>query len=106
MLRELSRRWGARVLTAAIEDPTDVQLDALGVDYVPAWLKLQRAARDPAPRAPDGENTEHGREVDLLTVLGVSVDPEAWAGAWRIVHQRSGALPKHVVHEEFGPRGD
>lgn len=124
VLRELSRRWGGAVHAVIVEDLPDDRLDTLGIDAVPAWLRLaatdtaahsadaalgQSAAdSDPGPTADD---TAPG-PTESVAVARVITDLRGTAphggevllpGLWQVVQYRAGALPKHVVDATFGP---
>jgi hypothetical protein len=96
VLRELSRRWGDAVLAVLVENPEPENLEQLDVDVVPTWLLFEPAEERCTPDA----------SVMIVEELrGSTLSEEALhlPGPWKLVHRRSGALPKHVVAEEFGP---
>lgn len=127
VLRELARRWGPTVTTLVLEDPAPEVLDLLGVELMPTWLALvpadapgegtgRKAAEEIAPASGDEAPDETTKEADgqappampestIRDLSGTGVDGETAGlpGIWRIVRRRAGALPKHLVDEEFGP---
>ncbi|QCR52624.1 hypothetical protein C1N80_02835 [Brachybacterium sp. SGAir0954] len=124
ILRELSRRWGPDRTAVHLLDPEPALLDALGVEVLPTWLLLEHAgpgepaavpdtsaAPSPsaAPDAPDAERCTTGRSTVRRTVRTSTLLPTPTGerielrGSWTELHRRTGALPKHVIDEEFGP---
>lgn len=94
VLRELSRRWGDAVKPLLIEDPADEVLEQLRVTVLPTWLRFIAAVAVPG---------ETGLTIDELRGKDVRGSESILPGPWRLVHQRTGALPKHEVDREFGP---
>ncbi|MFC7455727.1 hypothetical protein ACFQS2_00850 [Brachybacterium sp. GCM10030267] len=106
VLRELSRRWGSTVATLIIDDPHEDVLDRLEVDVLPTWLGFERGeVPDDGVAGTDVHATGSALlVVEELRGLGMTGEDLVLAGPWRLVHRRRGALPKHVVASEFGPR--
>lgn len=124
ILRELSRRWGPDRTAVHLLDPEPALLDALGVEVLPAWLLLEHeepgepsavpdtsAAPDAhdAHDAHDAERSTTERSTVRRTVRTSTLLPTPTGerielrGSWTERHRRTGALPKHVIDEEFGP---
>lgn len=97
VLRELARRWGSSVLSLLLEDADEDILDQLGIETIPTWLRLTR-------RSTQGSTVGHAmtqvRDLSATDVLGNEV---VLSGTWQITDRRSGAMPKHMVAELFGP---
>lgn len=95
VLRELSRRWGGSVHVLLLEEPDDELLDAWAVDMLPTWLRFAH-----------GGPLDDEADLIVSRLQGASPAGEAVVldGPWRLVHRRTGALPKHVVDDEFGPQ--
>lgn len=76
-----------------IENPTDAQLDALGISVLPAWLRWE-----PADVWPGGQ-------LDVRDVLASDPDgaPVRLPGPWVCSDRADGALAKHQIDERFGP---
>lgn len=98
VLRELSRRWGREIRAVLLEDPDDEVLDQLEIELVPTWVRLEAPHSDAVPRP---------GTVRDLEISGTGLDGQGLflTGAWLETHRRTGALPKHVIDTEFGPRG-
>lgn len=96
ILRELSRRWGEAVHAVLLQDADDALLDLLDVEVVPTWLRFVGRSQE------ELEETS-GLWVPELRGATVSGESVVLPGPWALTHRRSGALPKHVVAEEFGP---
>lgn len=98
VLTELSRRWGGEIRVVLLEDPSDEVLDQLEITLVPTWVRLEAAASATASRP--GTMRE-------LEITGTGTDGQALllTGPWLETHRRTGALPKHLIDAEFGPRG-
>lgn len=131
ILRELQRRWGMSVDLVLFEDPDDAVIDELGVEVVPTWLRLEPAppppTPDPAGLLDQAWRTGHGDAAGRdepshatgsceqpvppglpcrhLALEGASPLGEnvTLSGSWVEAHRRTGALPKHVIDQEFGP---
>lgn len=124
ILRELSRRWGPDRTAVHLLDPEPALLDALGVEVLPTWLLLEHAGPgDPsaapdtsaqpsppdAPDAPEAERSTTGRTAVHRTVCDSTLlrtptgERIELRGSWTELHRRTGALPKHIIDEEFGP---
>lgn len=103
VLRELSRRWGDAVRTMLIDDPAGDVLDALRIEHLPTWLRFLPAP--PAGHADPQEEDEDRLGVGELHGSSMRGEPLSLPGPWILDHRRSGALPKHVVDDEFGPTG-
>lgn len=127
ILRELSRRWGPARTAVHLLDPEPARLDALGVEVLPTWLLLEHAGpgnpsaapdtsdqpsppdAPDAPDAPGAERSTTGRTAVHRTVCDSTLLPTPTGerielrGSWTELHRRTGALPKHVIDEEFGP---
>lgn len=97
VLRELARRWGSSVLSLLLEDADEDMLDRLGVETIPTWLRLTKSASRGSTADP---SVTVVHDLSAADVLGHEV---VLSGAWQITHRRSGAIPKHVVAEVFGP---
>ncbi|WP_157975598.1 hypothetical protein [Brachybacterium sp. YJGR34] len=96
VLLELGRRWGTEVTTLLVEDPSEEILDQLQVEVLPTWIgALPATAGTTDPATPTVER------LDGRTPAG---EETSLPGPWKLVHRRSGALPKHEIDEEFGPR--
>lgn len=81
-----------------LESPEDDLLGLLDVDVVPTWLRLEPVRpEDLTARA------ETRRCIDDLVGEDPLGEERRLPGRWMITHRRRGALPKHVVAEEFGP---
>lgn len=134
VLRELQRRWGTRVDAVLIEDPDDAVIDALRIEIVPTWLRLEPAPDEAISdsTAPAGQNqpsqqrslahrdersgstrAEGGGPVPRPAAMRLEVEAVSplggtltIAGAWVETHRRTGALPKHLIDHEFGPAVD
>lgn len=109
VLRELARRWGADAHAVLIEDPTDEQLDLLGITALPAWIRLRSGLHD-ADHQFDrpGGVPETPTEPGVGTVAGLQGRRPDGAmvqlpGEWTVEERFEGALPKHEVHQRFGP---
>lgn len=94
VLRELARRWGGDVRTLLIEDPDDAVLEQLRVSVLPTWLRF--VPTDAVPGA-------GALCVPELKGASASGEELVLPGPWLLVHERTGALPKHEVDREFGP---
>lgn len=97
VLRELARRWGSSVLSLELEDAGEDMLDRLGVETIPTWLRLTKSSTQGSPA--DSAVTPV-RDLIATDVLGNEV---VLSGPWQITRRRSGAMPKHMVAELFGP---
>lgn len=95
VLKELSRRWGTSVHAVLVEDPDDELLELWDVDMLPTWLRFT-----------PGEPLDDEETLTVTHLRGASPGGEGLhlEGPWTLTHRRSGALPKHVVETEFGPR--
>src|SRR5690625_2426181 len=73
-------------------------LDQLEIELVPTWVRLEAPHSDAVPRP---------GTVRDLEISGTGLDGQGLflTGAWLETHRRTGALPKHVIDTEFGPRG-
>lgn len=93
ILKELARRWGDRVHTLLVEDPTDEIIEQLGIEVLPTWLRLEHLGGDVTDRP------------ETVRIQGTSTEGDdlLLAGSWTETHRRTGALPKHVIAAEFGP---
>ena len=97
VLRELSRRWAGELSVVLLEDPLEEVLEQLEVELVPTWVRLEAAGSATASRAGTMRHLE-------ITGTGTDGQELVLAGAWLETHRRTGALPKHVIDAEFGPR--
>src|SRR5699024_1578474 len=81
-----------------LEDPDDEVLDQLEIELVPTWVRLE---------APHSDAVARPGTVRDLELSGTGLDGQGLflTGAWLETHRRTGALPKHVIDTEFGPRG-
>ena len=109
VLKELSRRWGAHILTLLVEDPEDEALEQWRVDVLPTWLRfrtgspeLDRGTEELGEVACNGEE----RELTVSSLRGTGPEGEVLVleGPWTLTHRRTGALAKHEVDSEFGPQ--
>ncbi|GAA1490778.1 hypothetical protein [Brachybacterium sacelli] len=98
VLRELARRWGPAVRALVLKDADDGVLETLDVSSIPTWLRFTRVETEGEPRDPSAPVVRDLRGADLA---GEDV---VLPGAWELTHRRSGAVPKHIVAEEFGPQ--
>lgn len=125
VLRELSARWGEALETFHIRNPDDDVLTALGVTSLPTWLLLRIGDSSPgsgttaATALPSGSPSAaeptpwNGAERGDARPAQPRTPESApgWAAALRRlmeegaveVHRRTGAHPKHVIDDEFGP---
>lgn len=97
VLRELARRWGPSVHALSLDDASDEVLELLEIENVPTWLQLRRAGSEEGPRNSTAQAISDLRAADLAG------DHVVLSGIWMLTHRRTGALPKHIVAEEFGP---
>lgn len=98
VLRELSRRWGSRILALLVEEPDNDVLEQLSVDVLPTWLKFRLGD----PTSPLGD-AEEGLAVPTLRGVAPNGEVLVLEGPWTLTRRRTGALAKHVVETEFGP---
>lgn len=121
VLRELARRWGSAIRPVMLEDADEDALDRLGIETIPTWLRFTRSAQegsgsprarfDPGPdpgaalgATPDADFPPNVfRDLPLSDLAGHDVVLE---GDWTLTRRRTGALPKHIVDETFGPASD
>lgn len=99
VLRELSTRWGSRILTLLVEDPEDEVLEQWNVDVLPTWMRFQPGV----PQAPLDEAQGERLRVAALSGLAPTGARVVLEGPWTLTRRRTGALAKHVVETEFGP---
>lgn len=104
VLRELGRRWRGALRTLLVEEPDDDLVDSWRIEFLPTWLRFRHggAAVGEVERR-DGHDGHDGLIVPDLRGAAPSGEIVTLPGPWRLVHRRSGALPKHVVEAEFGP---
>ncbi len=98
LLRELSRRWGSAVRAVLVDSAQDDVLDLLEVEVVPTWLRLHPVESVDAT----ADDALMGVVEDLAGKTPTG-DDIVLSGRWAVNHRRTGALPKHVIAEEFGP---
>lgn len=125
ILRELSVRWGGAIETVHLHNPEDQVLTALRVTALPTWLLLRpgdgsagsdaSAAATLRPGSPSAPELAPPDSTDRAAALPEQFqDPDSapsWPAAlrrfmeegWAEAHRRTGAHPKHVIDDEFGP---
>lgn len=102
VLHELGRRWGAAVQVLLIDDPSEQILETLRVEVLPTWMGF-RIDLDETGSPMPGPSTPETLLVPELTGTAADGEERTLRGPWRLVHRRTGAQPKHVIDEEFGP---
>lgn len=99
VLRELTRRWGPTIRALVLKTGDDDVLGTLDVSSIPTWLRFTRVETEGEPQDPSAP------VVRDLRGAGLTGEDVCLPGAWELTHRRTGAVPKHIVAEEFGPQG-